>query len=425
MSKTRNPTQNPAKKPAEQNFIIVDFLDLDTSCFTFGDVKDNKYGGHFIPLKYKDKSLYVKTPARVCPFGITAGKEEKPEYKGKYPDGKKITGYSAAISFPKEFEQDPYYLKALELDKFFIDQCHANSTAWCLGGSKAMPMDRATVAGYDEKGWNGKWKRIVKWSYKDDPKTKDRTYQPYPPRMDFGIPTTTMTEYPGEDNLLKQEAIFKTTFFDAEGNKLEPVNSSDADTVLPKFSRVSTLSQWSAITQGTYGASLKPKAQQFRVYPSEGLPDADNCYLGDEDEAAELPDMLGGMPAEVVIQQRPSTALPKGAKAAAEPVPVAVPVVPVPTVPVPITTLASVPTVPSTPPTQKVTPRAVATPKVAPKKKTPSPEPVAEESPEDPDEVVDEGDAVEAGSDVEREPTPEPEPIKPVRTRREVTAKKA
>ena len=139
-TKNQTQTQNAGKKPAEQNFIIVDFLDLNTSFFSFGDVKDNKYGGHIIPLKYKEKSLYVKTPARVCPFGITAGKEEKPEYKGKYPDSKKITGYSAAISFPKEYENDPYYIKAAELDEFFIDQCHKHSMAWCLGGTKQVPM---------------------------------------------------------------------------------------------------------------------------------------------------------------------------------------------------------------------------------------------------------------------------------------------
>jgi hypothetical protein len=43
------------------------------------------------------------------------------------------------------------------------------------------------------------------------------------------------------------------------------------------------LVQWGTITQGTYGATLKPKAQQFRVYPNEQLA-TDECLLNDDGE---------------------------------------------------------------------------------------------------------------------------------------------
>jgi hypothetical protein len=196
-----------------------------------------------------------------------------------------------------------------------------------------------------------------------------------------------------------QEATFKTVFFDSEGNKLDNVSTNDANTILPKFSRVSTLSQWSTITQGTYGASLKPKAFQMRVYPSEGLPDADNCYLDDEDEAAEMPDMLGGVPAEVVIQQRPSTALPKS-KAA------------------PVQTPEVAKVAPKAAPAVTAKPAAKATKVVKP----PTPEPVDEDDgdeddgdEDDGDEVIDEGDAVDE-EEAERVPTPEPVKVAPRRT---------
>ena len=280
-------TQSQTQKQTEKPYIIVDFLDLEPSKFSFGNAKANTHGGHNIPLRYQGpdglpKKLHVKYEARVSPFGISVGHEEKPEYKGKYKDGKKITGYSTSITCHKEYETDPYYLKACELDDFFVDACHKNAMAWHLGGSIQFPMEYRTIAGYDDKGDNGKWKRLLKWSSKKDA-SGVRTYLDYPPRLDFGITTSSFTERPGPDGLAIQEAIFKTAFFDVLGNNLGAVSSNDSDVAIPKFSRIAALAEWPMITQGTYGASLKPKAEQFRVFPSEQLA-TDECLLNDNDE---------------------------------------------------------------------------------------------------------------------------------------------
>ena len=299
MSASQTQTQTPKK---EQSYIVEEFLDLDPKHFTFQEAKENTHGGHFIGLRYKNKSLYVKYGARVCPFGVSTSNEEKPEYKGRYTDGKKITGYSTSISFYKDPAKDPYYIKAQELDEFFMEKCLENSMNWYLGGSKVKPMGRDAIEGYDDRGWNGKWKRLIKWSYKVDKTTKERVYLDYPPRMEYGIPTVggAINESPGEGGLMHQSAIFKTVFFNAEGSRLDPVHSDDGADALPKFSRTAIMAQWSSITQGTYGASLKPKVLQVRVYPSEGLPNTDECLLDDEEEAEDLPDMLGGVPVELV-----------------------------------------------------------------------------------------------------------------------------
>ena len=288
----------------ETNYCIVDFLDLDTSLFSFTAPKVNQYNGKSIGIKYNGKQLYVKYAPHTSPFGITTStdKGKGTEYKDKYEGDAKITGYSVAVSFPKEYEDDPFYQKACELDEFFISSCIKNSVSWGLGGSKTVQVAREAIAGYDDKGHNGKWKRLLKWSYKDVKNAAgevlDREYLEYPPRMEFGIPTVTITESVGDRGLIHQTAVLKPTFFDAEGNRIEQVSSDDISTVLPKWSRISCLALWSGITLGTYGATLKPKVQQIRVYPNQRL-DADECLLDDDDEE-EAPSMLiGGLDTDI------------------------------------------------------------------------------------------------------------------------------
>lgn len=284
---TQNTTQN--KTQNEKPYVIVDFLDLDTSKFSFLAPKKNNHGGTFIPVRYEGKSLYVTYEARTCPFGISTNTENKPEYKGKYPDGKKITGFSTTISCLKEYETDPYYQKAAELDEFFIDACTENCLLWNLG-----PLERKEASGKDERGWKGQWKRLLKWSYKKNEKTGGRDYLDYAPRLEFGIQTNgTITEHTGPDGMIAQEATLKPVFFNQNAEKLEAVNSTEVDQIVPKWSRLSVLAQWTTITQGTYGATLKPKAQQFRVYPNEQLA-TDECLLNDDEEEYDIGDQLGG-----------------------------------------------------------------------------------------------------------------------------------
>jgi len=293
-SQTQPQTQTQNKAPKEKPFVIVDFLDLDPANFTFLAPKVNNHGGHFIPVRYQGKTLYVTYEARSCPFGVSPSTEEKPEYKNKYSDGKKVTGYTTSISCHKEYENDPYYQKAAELDEFFINACHQNAMYWHIGGTSQRPLGRDAIEGFDDRGCDGRWKRFLKWSYKKDPTTGERKYLDYPPRLEFGIPTTSMSEHKGTDGIMVQEAVFKPVFFDQDANRQNAVTSDAVNDVLPKWCRLSVLAQWSTITQGTYGASLKPKAQQFRIYPNEQL-QTDECLLNDDgEEEYELGDHLGG-----------------------------------------------------------------------------------------------------------------------------------
>ena len=237
-SKTQKQTQ-------DQNFVVVDFLDLDTSKITLNNPKPNYYGGSYAALRYDDKTLYVRYDAYICPFGINTNKDE---------DGK-VTGYSTSISVQ---EQDPYFKKAREIDDFFIQKCIENSIRWGLGGSKTQKVDESSIIGYDDKGERGKWKRILKYAYKIDKNSNERVYKDYPPRMEFSINET------------------KCRFFDEEGKP-------NLNFEIPNFSKISVLAMWGSVTLGTWGASIKPKAQQIRVFNNNNLL-PDECLLeSDED----------------------------------------------------------------------------------------------------------------------------------------------
>ncbi len=279
---TTTQTHNNNNKKKELPYVIEDFLNIDPAHITLGAPKANKYQGSSVPIRYQGKALYVKYDARTCPFGASASKEEKEEYKQTYALGKKITGYTTSIQCEKDYETDPYYKKAAELDQFFIEQCIQNSLLWGLGGSKTKPIAREAIEGYDDKGDNGKWKRIVKYAYKKV--GTEKIYTEYAPRLEFGLLTDSITESKDQDGKLVQHATFKTAFFNADGDKVDTVSSDNIGEHMPNWSKLAILSQWTSISLGTYGASLKPKASQIRVFPNERL-NNDECMLDDEEDS--------------------------------------------------------------------------------------------------------------------------------------------
>lgn len=294
-------TQN--QKPKEKTYTIVDIMDVDTSKFTFGNPKPNPHGGKFIPVKYDGKVLYIKTPLRKVLFGASPDSEkEKGETKDwKYPEGKKKTGYTAAFSFGKDYEEDSLFLKFKALDEFFIDMCVQYGYQWGLGGSLTKPLPREAVAGYDDKGDKGKWKWLIKYPYSVDKITQQKTYKDYPPNFQINIPCQ-FSEEQGDDGKTVQRAIFKPSFYDADGNRKDGVTSDEIDEIFPAWANVSGLSMWNRISIGTYGASLRAKAQQFRVFPNETLPQ-DECYLDDDEESDE-----GDLVPEMVLDSEPRRA---------------------------------------------------------------------------------------------------------------------
>ena len=125
-------------------------------------------------------------------------------------------------------------------------------------------MDLSSIAGYDEegRGEKGKWKRILKYSYKI--KHGERIYLDYPPRMEFSIEK------------------MKCRFFDEDG---KPTCASE----LTNWSNISVLAMWGSVALGTWGASIKPKAQQIKVFKNENLV-TDECLLeSDDDDLIPIP----------------------------------------------------------------------------------------------------------------------------------------
>ena len=83
--KTHTKTQNKT-----QNYIIVDFLDLDTSKITLSKPKLNKYGYDEGGV---DKLLYVRYDCRISPFGLS---------NNIFKDNEKLIGYYTSINLKKK-----------------------------------------------------------------------------------------------------------------------------------------------------------------------------------------------------------------------------------------------------------------------------------------------------------------------------------
>ena len=120
---------------------IVDFLNIDTSKITFSKPKPNKHNGTQIPLLYNGRTLFVKYKGYTL-FGLKENYGKNGEYQNT----------SMQINCDGE-----YLEKAKELDQFLIKYIHSLN-------SKKIP--REAVAGYDEHGQGGSWKRICKKPYK-------------------------------------------------------------------------------------------------------------------------------------------------------------------------------------------------------------------------------------------------------------------
>ena len=292
-------TQNKTKPEAEKRYVVMDLLDLQPEEFSFGKPKANAYGGLMIPIKYRGKTLFVKYPKKTILFGVSANRdkgkmttvngEQRGELELVYGKGGKITGYSSSFSIGKDYENDPCFLKLKELDEFFMNACVDNCVTWRLGGTKTRPLSMEAVAGYDEYGQGGKWKRLLKYSYSVN-KDQEREYRDYPPNYEVAVPANITDELNDDGRTKTQHAVFNAKFFDLTGADVGKVTDDNVDDVCPAFCESFTMARWSRISQGTYGASLKPRATQFRVYPRDEI-DNSECMLGGEDEADEDEDL--------------------------------------------------------------------------------------------------------------------------------------
>lgn len=269
---------------AENDFmIVVDFLKIDTSKFSFGKPKKNDHGSLDIPIRYDGKILYPKFPKRRLPFGITKSftviKAGEPEFN-VYPDNKKLTGMTASFSFGKDKETcatDPYFLKAQELDEFFIKKCAENSLAWGQAGAP-----EAVFRGYDQHGFGGKYKRMVKPSYKVNPDTQQRIYTDHPPRFEMSVWANLSNTPDSESGKMIRGGPITTALYDKDGKKLNDVTTENVNNFIPKFCEGSSLACLKKMNSSAFGISCKMTGMQIRSFTSDKL--LTECILNDDDD---------------------------------------------------------------------------------------------------------------------------------------------
>ena len=221
---------------------FVNFLDIDTSKISFAKPKPNKHNGTQIGILYRGKTLFVKYEG-YTPFGLKENFDKNGEYQGT----------SMQINCDRE-----YLEKAKELDQFFINYMHS------LSKEKVKKIPREAVAGYDEHGQGGSWKRICKKPYKMI--DNERVYLDYPSKMEFTL------FYRGDK--------LQTSFFTWDKEKIEYESVS-----IGSGSKVKFISAWFSLTTGTFGATLKPKLMQVTFKEEENV--FNNFLLDDDDEVTE------------------------------------------------------------------------------------------------------------------------------------------
>ena len=220
---------------ARDNKEIVNFLDIDTSKITFRKPKPNKHNGTQIGILYNGKT-YVKYEG-YTPFGL----KENYDKDGSY------LGTSMQINCDGKYLEN-----AKELDQFFINYMHSIE--------KEIP--REAVAGYDEHGQGGSWKRICKKPYNII--DNERVYLDHPSRMDFTL-------------LFRNDRI-ATRFFTWKGQKL----GYESVKIWPQ-SKVKFIAAWFHITTGTFGSAIKPKLMQVTYREEEEEENIFNNFILDED----------------------------------------------------------------------------------------------------------------------------------------------
>ena len=229
------------------NIEIVNFLDIDTSKITFRKPKPNKHNGTQIGILYNGKTLYVKYEG-YTPFGL----KENYDKDGSY------------LCTGMQINCDGKYLeKAKELDQFFINYMHSIE--------KEIP--REDVAGYDEHGQGGSWKRICKKPYNII--DNERVYLDHPSRMDFTL-------------LFRNDRI-ATRFFTWKGKKL----GYESVKIWPQ-SKVKFIAAWFHITTGTFGSAIKPKLMQV-TYREEEEENIFNNFILDDEEDLNPDDFMSNM----------------------------------------------------------------------------------------------------------------------------------
>ena len=152
--------------------IVVDFLDLDPTCFSFLDrqfVRNHRDESR-IPVRYNGRLLRVTMSGMLSISGMLP---ICPQYPSPY----------TLLQLRPTYTQ-----KAKELDDYFIQVSHENAILWGIGVPE-RPIPYKAIAGYDEHGLCGWWHRFANCMYTINRTSGcyERAYIQCPPYMQFRV----------------------------------------------------------------------------------------------------------------------------------------------------------------------------------------------------------------------------------------------
>lgn len=270
--------------------IIVPFLMLETKHFSFGDVKLNKYRSNMVNIKYKGKNLYVKYPDEaLAPFGVNSKTSLEDDTKVKTTDSK-ITGYDISYQLNKDYmnPEDPhheYFLKAKELDDFFIQKALENRISWLSMVEDDEKFALKRIRGSDEYGFNGIYKQLLKVSRKKEKNSKGikEVQMEYAPRINNSFMVKISDTEKSETG--KFLAEFNTDFYDGKtGEKIDGVNQDNIELIVPKYCKQKLLVRWSRFTCSTAWMTLKSEIKQIIIHKRDDFDSTINYLQDDDDE---------------------------------------------------------------------------------------------------------------------------------------------
>ena len=297
-----------SKKSGSSTMVFVRLVDLDVTRIEFGKPKVNTTTGiKMVNLRYRDKDgvlkqLFVKYPKMKVPFGINTKTELIDEKAKKRGDIPAPTGYNIAQSLPSDYASDSseyhaVFLKLQELDRFFMDKIMENRQEWIdIPESRNASGVKTQIEGDDAHGYNGLWKRVLKWSRNKNKNSAgiQEVLSEYPPRIessfDVKFEDKTILDEDG-----KRKCKFNTQFFDESNVEVTGITQANCEDTLPKFAEVTSLVCWSRLTCSKTWVTLRSDIKQCIVIPYKQLSRAINYLDDDEDEDDDDEDLcLGG-----------------------------------------------------------------------------------------------------------------------------------
>jgi hypothetical protein len=228
---------------------IVKLADIDVSLITFGEIEKTKHNGFKIKILYNNSPVMVSCGERYyVPFGIQELRTKENEFYG----------YSLSVSSSNESSTEMNKFRELDLKILDFLVSHAAS----------MNLDAGQLCGEDDRGYNGKYKRFVRYSYKKGEGEEEKIqYLNYPPRTEVRL------QNDKRDILL--EAYSNQKKMICSGT----VPCAQARSILCKGSSVSPIIFLSHIAVGDFGAIVVNGLKYIVIHETLKFPSIDECLL--------------------------------------------------------------------------------------------------------------------------------------------------